>query len=617
MTMRWTTVNTNTVNIDQTDMREIRALFDQPTFTPARVIWEPWVDRGYHEPPYEPYLTTERMRRLRDPITLRSLRCLYHDCTSWARYPENGMCRDHGMCNRCGALAVTLPMYNDGEVRLCARCRCHKCGDPDPTKRTFDIDENGREVVVRLCVSCFSKNASQKGLCRKCQRNRATVKLRGGKDPALCVSCVAAHGPASRNTHYCTWCRNRASSHYGGQIACRECRGKNSCLANGCTPTTLCRDCADRVDRERATQEAMTRLTRTNIARNFLRDDLDGYYHEDPNGERLDPNSGKPCRRECPACNNIVRRHLINAAEQHHTMTRFYPADKLAQRRENPSRRMLGIEVEVCGLTYPIRIPNLRKFVDDIGGVIVYDGSLPAGGFEIPMPPAAGDNFTHNVDRLCEELKAVGAWVNTTYGPYDRQAGLHVHVDVRDHTYSDMRKLLIRYANIEPALIRTQPFSRVMEGQDDGHGRRRMYCVPCGERYRNGILHLAQPKPMKARLIDNVYGRGAVEAPPRTEHRPRANVDVRYFALNVHSWFYRGTIECRLHTGTVDPNEIKWWGMLWANIVDQTYRATDKEVVAETGKDPLALLLSLAPTRDISNYITSRVEKFAAEWKNR
>jgi hypothetical protein len=43
------------------------------------------------------------------------------------------------------------------------------------------------------------------------------------------------------------------------------------------------------------------------------------------------------------------------------------------------------------------------------------------------------------------------------------------------------------------------------------------------------------------------------------------SVSCRYLNLNLHSWFYRGTVEYRLAAGTVDINDIRMWPIfcLW------------------------------------------------------
>ncbi len=92
-----------------------------------------------------------------------------------------------------------------------------------------------------------------------------------------------------------------------------------------------------------------------------------------------------------------------------------------------------------------------------------------------------------------------------------------------------------------------------------------------------------------------------------TKRPPRRNKfdGARYHALNLHSWFYRGTIECRLHTGTVRANKIIAWGKLWANLLDTAMRLRERDIISRhaTSRE---LLLSIAPDAETRDYITHR-----------
>lgn len=230
---------------------------------------------------------------------------------------------------------------------------------------------------------------------------------------------------------------------------------------------------------------------------------------------------------------------------------------------------------------------------------VVEDGSLPSTGYELNTVPCAGDHYLKHITELGDRLTRVGAHVTAV-------CGLHVHIDASDYTFYDMRRLVMLYAKLEPAMFAMMPASR----------RDSNYCFPCGERYVKGLSNEHRSKEAKALLIDNVYA-----ATGSTYHgsafkqvRNTKWGSARYSALNIHSWVYRGTIEFRLHTGTVNPTKIIAWGMLCASILDAAMRMTEAEINAidcRTVRASVALLCYIAPTDDVRSYIAKRLACFS------
>lgn len=211
------------------------------------------------------------------------------------------------------------------------------------------------------------------------------------------------------------------------------------------------------------------------------------------------------------------------------------------------------------------------------------DGSLPEEGFEINTAPAQGDLFIGQIEAISKALLRDGARVSSG-------CGLHVHVDARDFSYYDLRRLVLLYERIEPALFEMMPASR----------RESRFCQPCGKLYAEAVRANRLPKIYKENLIKSVYGDEAKRPARRDKYD-----DSRYHALNIHSWFYRGTIECRLHTGSVRAHKIIAWGKLWATILDTAMRRTERDI-ADCEGNARNLLLSIAPDGDTRDYITLR-----------
>jgi len=272
----------------------------------------------------------------------------------------------------------------------------------------------------------------------------------------------------------------------------------------------------------------------------------------------------------------------------------------------NPSRRFISVEIEVARSS-----ESTRRHVDPhVAGwastAVVDDGSLPDSGYEINTAPTSGDEFVERIEGLCDALSNADAIVTTA-------CGLHVHVDARDLTYRALQRLVALYAHVEPALFNMVPSSR----------KNNRYCQRCGPDFlRRGIAasldRAAQsaagqsPKIAKAAVVKAVYEED-VEQPygkERFEARKKYKYDdARYAALNLHSWFYRGTVELRLAAGTTNAEKIVCWSILVASMLDWAKKHKDADLT-KLPSDPLEALLSVAPTVEVREWTRKRHAKF-------
>ena len=191
------------------------------------------------------------------------------------------------------------------------------------------------------------------------------------------------------------------------------------------------------------------------------------------------------------------------------------------------------------------------------------------------------------VSDLCDALSDDGVSVS-------KDCGYHVHVDARDFDFYAVQRLIEVYARIEDAL-----FSIVAPSRRDNH-----YCERCGERYlRNSALG-GDPADKFAKAI---YGQSADDSVVQIAKRTKYH-DARYAALNLHSWNFRGTVECRLHQGTVHARNVASWSVLWAGILDFAKHSGAATLPA----DSYAALLAIAPTPDVRDWVESRRAKFSS-----
>ena len=235
------------------------------------------------------------------------------------------------------------------------------------------------------------------------------------------------------------------------------------------------------------------------------------------------------------------------------------------QRRQNKSQRLISAEIEVASVTGDKKA--IEKVVRKWNGNIVRDASLPESGFEINTAPAGGDIYVKQIRDICGKLAKANARISS-------RCGLHVHLDARDYNFNDLNRLIKVYAAIEPALFSMVPANR--------HTSK--YCIKCGDKLEQSIQNSYNHLQLKEKVITAVYNEPNSIA-YRDTKRGAGPGTGRYYALNLHSWFYRGTIECRLFDGTVDPDEIINWGVMWAKVLDFSLHSSDDEIARVANKN--------------------------------
>ncbi len=256
----------------------------------------------------------------------------------------------------------------------------------------------------------------------------------------------------------------------------------------------------------------------------------------------------------------------------------------------NPSKRYIAAELEFAGCDDFGRIDEVCK---QWSVSVVEDGSLPEEGFELNTTPASGDKWVEMIGDVCEGLDDDGAVVTS-------DCGYHVHVDARDYDFAALQRLIEVYALIEDALFSCVPPRR----------RNNQYCTPCGRKFLECSQNGTDPED---KVVKATYGKHADKgtmAEQRYHKYPTGVGRTRYSALNLHSWNFRGTLECRLHHGTKNARNIANWGILWAAIVDWAKgRSVDELPKTATGWDAL---MAIAPTADVRTWLIVRRDRFSS-----
>lgn len=281
-----------------------------------------------------------------------------------------------------------------------------------------------------------------------------------------------------------------------------------------------------------------------------------------------------------------------------------------------PLTRCVSLEVEICGSngdknkenTYQSGVfkgrikdkyKHLRKYLkgDGKGTLCVRDGSLPEGGYELNLIPSSGDKWVKQLTTLNEALVDDDAFATTA-------AGMHCHVDTRD--LRDDNAALLRlcnlYSKLEPALFSIVEPSR----------RNNNYCIKVGANMAKVLKEAADPdvqlryKKGSDAIHKAIYGVvGQTEDEKlRIERMKKEHGHTHYWALNMHSHFYRGSVEFRIHHGTVDRKQWLNWSLVCASIVDFAKKRSDEEVEAVTAN--IEGLKSILPSELCRKWVDAR-----------
>jgi hypothetical protein len=313
----------------------------------------------------------------------------------------------------------------------------------------------------------------------------------------------------------------------------------------------------------------------------------------------------------CCECHGRLEIERVRRIQQELGQMMIHKA-KATQHQENPTTRLIGVEIE---LAYGNR-SAIGTVVMNWGGRIVHDGSLPPTGFEINTAPSSGDLFRRQVHEICE----AGAR-NTPPAGVTPACGLHVHIDTRDLSYIEIRRLVMLYAALEPAFFALMPEKR----------RKSDFCRPCGPILSRALAVTDPVSAVEAQQALDVAIYHQDYAAHVREHgqekgmkqfyrrlrelKAQHHNGARYHALNIHSHGYRGTVECRLFPGTAKATKIQRWGMLWAALVQHGHDMTDAqarkigEPVAGNAARGVRVLQELAPRPDIAEWLAARFEK--------
>ena len=161
------------------------------------------------------------------------------------------------------------------------------------------------------------------------------------------------------------------------------------------------------------------------------------------------------------------------------------------------------------------------------------DGSLGGLASEVVSPICKWEDL-EDVQRVVRALRRAG-------GRVDSQCGLHVHVGAAPFDAAALGRLARWVYSQEAILVAgLDAASRVYQGR---------YCAPVDQAFINNLPR----RPASRDSLAAAWYGGRESSYARSQHYHSS----RYHGLNLHSVFFRGTVEFRYFAGTLHAGKVK------------------------------------------------------------
>jgi hypothetical protein len=285
--------------------------------------------------------------------------------------------------------------------------------------------------------------------------------------------------------------------------------------------------------------------------------------------------------RDCNRCHACCRCNP-NEGRRWGTQTERYPS-------------YLGIEIE-CGVNKVNT--QVARALKKWGGAKKTDGSIHMTDrrhtLEFVTSPARGDSFVDQIKDFTSALHTCDATVNAS-------CGLHCHVDAGELTDRQILNVAHLYYRIEPAL-----YGIVARSRRSNHYSK-AFSSHFGAKKVREIFREKDWVVRSQKLDTLLYG--SLEAARRAKLNHSQNSDARYYGLNLNAIPLHGTIEFRLHQGTVNPTKILMWGAICSAIVRYGATHTEEEITSLPGSS-IAILEKIVADPEVITWTRMRRRYF-------
>lgn len=168
--------------------------------------------------------------------------------------------------------------------------------------------------------------------------------------------------------------------------------------------------------------------------------------------------------------------------------------------------------------------------------VVKRDGSVQGGG-ELVSPPLnfEDEGAMEQINKACAALQRAGCRPT-------QQTGIHVHIESRGMTPRQISAVARFWTRYEDAIYRI-----ASSGWESLRRAAHQYARPLTDSQKKGLANARTEEALQRAY----YGRD------RTGSRFSHGEAARYAGLNLHSHWYRGTIEFRVFNGSVNAERIQ------------------------------------------------------------
>jgi hypothetical protein len=263
--------------------------------------------------------------------------------------------------------------------------------------------------------------------------------------------------------------------------------------------------------------------------------------------------------------------------------------------------RYVGVEIE-CFLS-SVKRKSYREVAERWHAGVTTDGSIRnepgTHNVEHCTSPARGESFIAQLHDTCEVLHLQGAAVN-------KSCGTHVHIDARDFTTPRILGFARLYARLEKTL-----YAMVSKAR-----RTNQYSAPWGEALtsehstsegRCSAMDEEQPLTAREKALD-IATYGSEDQAKRCKERKYKDSS-RYHGVNFNALACHGTIEFRLHHGTVNETKIAMWAAVCSAIVEFAATHTEEEIKALRGT-PAEILAKVVNDPAVNAWCSKRRQHF-------
>lgn len=263
--------------------------------------------------------------------------------------------------------------------------------------------------------------------------------------------------------------------------------------------------------------------------------------------------------KRCPRCVSSSRPYPQSISPMSRTIGGAHPTFKTM-----PIRRKFGFEIECMSLNGPV----VTSAMENLGFGITTDGSVGGSHTEVQTPPLRGDEGWNTLVMALDALQKAPAVT-------DASCGLHMHIETCDLKPFELVKVFTLYYAIQKHLFSMQTNRR----------RSSHFCIRLELRDLNTVLargteYLLYP----TRFERNDLYRRDYKMIAASQLGGKGH-DKRYMFLNLHSHYYRGTIENRMHMNSLNLEEYYNWLLINGTLIEYAKNAKVSELAKEWTKE--------------------------------